>query len=81
MIARRIEPRVRCDRFGLCELPSKRIVFVTHSGLEIGRLPPQQRARDHGAHAERMQDLILHRRPLAWDQVLVTALCTQDRRP
>lgn len=81
MAARRIEPRVRCERFGLCELPSKRIVFVTHSGLEIGRLPPQQHRREVSANEEIVQRLLLWGRPLAHDQVLVAAICAPERRP
>lgn len=80
MSARRTEPRVRCARYGLCQLPSGRRVYITNSGLMIGRryVPP---ARDHGASADRVQDLVLHRRPLAWDQVWVTAMCVKERRP
>lgn len=78
----RIEPIVRHPRFGLNELPtpSRKIVFITHSGLRIGcRWAPP--ARDQGEHAERLQSSLLWGRPLAHDQVMVTAMCTAERRP
>lgn len=80
MTARRIEPRTRCARYGLNELPSGRIVFVTHSGLQVGSryVAP---ARDMGMHAERLQASLWGRRPLAVDQVWVAALCVSGRRP
>ncbi len=80
MVARRIEPKIRCRRFGMNELPSGRRVFVTHSGLMIG-LRYLRPALERGVSDERVQKLVLHRRPLAWDQVLVAALCEPGRRP
>ena len=83
MTARRTEPRIRCARYGLNELrtPSRKIVFVTHSGLEIGIRHTPAPARDMGAHAERLQASLWGRRPLAVDQVWVAALCVTGRRP
>lgn len=80
MGVRRTEPMVRCRRHGMSTLPSGRIVFITHSGLAIGcrYMAPAPRP---GMHAERVQDLLLWGRPLALDQVLVAAMCTQGRRP
>lgn len=79
---RRIEPRTRCARYGLNELrtPSRKIVFVTHSGLQIGIRYTPAPVRDIGVHAEYVQEMMLHRRPLALDQVYVAAMCTQERR-
>lgn len=79
-MATRTDPITRCRRYGMHTLPSGRRVFVTHSGLLIGCRHVQP-ARDHGPHAERVQSMILHRRPLAWDQMLVAALCVSERRP
>lgn len=77
----RVDPIIRCRRYGLSTLPSGRRVFITHSGLLIGcrYVPPP--ARDIGAHAERLQASLWGRRSLAVDQVWVAALCVAERRP
>jgi len=80
MTAKRTEPSVRSRFAGLHTLPSGRVVYCTHSAVLIG-LRYQRPKRDPGAHAERIQDLLLWGRPLAHDQVWVAALCEAGRRP
>lgn len=59
---------------------NRREVLVTRSGLCIGLLyerpKPQTTSAEAFAH-----EILMHRRPLAWDQLFVTALCTRERRP
>lgn len=63
---------------GLRTLASGRRVYVTRSGLQIGcRYQPP--ARDQGKEAERVQAMLLHRRPLAIDQIYVMMMCTEAR--
>lgn len=63
---------------GLRTLASGRRVYVTSSGLQIGcRYQPP--ARDQGTEAERVQAMLLHRRPLEIDQLYVMMMCTEAR--
>lgn len=59
---------------------NRREVFVTKAGVCIGLLhePPKPQTTSAEAFVE---DILMHRRPLSWDQLFVTALCTKERRP
>ena len=82
MGARRTEPPVRTHVPGEVTLPSGRTGLMTYSGLIIGLTHvPRPKLRQHCESADRVQSLLLWGRPLAHTQMLVTALCTQERRP
>lgn len=79
---RRTEPTTRTHEPGEVTLPSGRKALMTCSGLVIGlRHVPKPPAQDQGVYADRVQAMLLWGRPLAHDQLLVTAMCTQGRRP
>lgn len=59
---------------------NRRDVLVTRSGLCIGLLYEAQKPQITSADAF-AEEIIMHRRPLALDQLFVTALCTRERRP
>lgn len=61
---------------GQVRLPDGREAYVTRTGLVIGiRHVPRAPAQQPGRHAEIVQGVLLHRRPLVWDQMLVRAIC------
>lgn len=52
---------------GQVRLPDGREAYVTRTGLVIGLLA-KPRPPEVGMHAEIVQGVPLHRRPLVWDQ-------------
>jgi hypothetical protein len=56
-----------------------RDVLVTKAGLCIGLLHEPPKPQPTSAE-EFTMGVLMHRRPLAWDQLFVTALCTLERR-
>lgn len=68
-------PQVRTHTPGEVWLPNDRKGLMTCSGLVIGlRHVPRAPAQQLGRHAEIIQAVILHPRPLRWDQMFVRAL-------
>lgn len=66
-------PLARRHTPGEVALPGERTGYRTRSGLIIGlRAPP--RPQPIGRHAEIVQAVLLHPRPLRWDQMFVRAL-------
>lgn len=59
---------------------NRRPVLVTKSGLCIGLLHEPQKPAQTQCEAF-AEEIVMHRRPLSWDQAYVTALCTAERRP
>lgn len=71
-----VYPQVRTHTPGEVWLPNGRKGLMTCSGLVIGRHHvPRAPAQETGRHAEIVQGMLLHRRPLVWDQMLVRAIC------
>lgn len=67
------KPLARHHTPGEVALPGERTGYVTRSGVVIGlRAPPRQ--QPIGRHAEIVQAVLLHPRPLRWDQMFVRAL-------
>lgn len=70
----------RANHPGETILPSGRKVWRTQAGIDIGlRYSPPP--KDVGTNAERIQEILLSGRPLAFDQIFAAALCVPSRRP
>jgi hypothetical protein len=72
-VARLPLPLVAAHMPGPARLPDGREGRVTRTGVVIGLLA-KPRPPEIGRHAEIIQSVILHPRPLRWDQMLVRAL-------
>ncbi len=72
-VARLPQPLAASNTPGPVRLPDGREGHVTRTGVVIGLLA-KPRPPEIGMHAEIIQSVILHHRPLRWDQMAVRVL-------